>query len=76
MENLTFMGMAGAGPNMFLALGMLLANEPGAIDRFGGMTSGEKERLISYLRSDAVGDEEKSRIIEALNGLNDPELQF
>ena len=78
MEKKTFIGVGHnpEGPDLPLGFGMLLAQEPSAISRYGALTNEQKSSVIRYIQSGATGEDAKNRIENAVNGLRDGDLRF
>ena len=55
---------------MPLGLGMRLAQDTQASERFWKMTPEERDRLVHYVQGGATGDEAQERITEAVNMLH------
>lgn len=56
---------------MPLGLGMRLAQDTQASERFWDMSESERAELISYVQGGTTGDEAQERIVEAVNRLRD-----
>ena len=70
------MGRNPEGPDLPLGFGMLLAQEPEAITRYGELTNAEKSSVIHYIQSGATGEDAKNRIANAVYGLRDGNMGF
>ncbi len=64
------------GPDLPLGFGMLLAQEPTAVSRYGALTNEQKSSVIRYIQSGATGEEAKNRIANAVYGLRDGNMSF
>lgn len=64
------------GPDLPLGFGMLLAQEPEAVARYGRLTNQQKEAVIHYIQSGMTGEDAKNRIANAVYGLRDGNLGF
>ncbi len=64
------------GPHLPLGFGMLLAQEPEAISRYGALTNDQKASVIRYIQSGATGEDAKNRIANAVIGLRDGNMGF
>lgn len=77
-ENRPFIGVGHnpEGPDLPLGFGMLLAQEPSAITRYGQLTNEQKTSVISYIQSGATGEDARNRIANAVIGLRDGNMGF
>ena len=77
-DNKPFIGVGHnpEGPDLPLGFGMLLAQEPQAIARYGGLTNEQKANVIHYIQSGATGEDAKNRIATAVYGLRDGNTNF
>lgn len=64
------------GPDLPLGLGMLLAQDPKAMEAFGSMSNAQKSAMIGYIQGGATGKEAKERMTNALRRLHDNQLEF
>lgn len=64
------------GPDLPLGFGMLLAQEPEAIARYGALSNDKKASVIRYIQSGATGEDAKNRIANAVTGLRDGDMSF
>ncbi|MEA4897326.1 hypothetical protein ACH6CV_06850 [Bacillota bacterium Meth-B3] len=64
------------GPDLPLGLGMLLAQEPAAIDNFGKLDVAGKEAVVRYVQSGATGEDAQNRIAEAVVRLREGDTGF
>jgi uncharacterized protein YdeI (YjbR/CyaY-like superfamily) len=64
------------GPDLPLGFGMLLAQEPAAISRYGALTNDQKSSVIRYIQSAVTGEEARNRIENAVYGLRDGDMRF
>jgi hypothetical protein len=64
------------GPDLPLGFGMLLAQEPDAISRYGALTNEQKTQVIHYIQSGATGEDARNRIANAVIGLRDNDMGF
>ena len=64
------------GPDLPLGFGMLLAQEPDAISRYGALTNEQKTQVIHYIQSGATGEDARNRIANAVIGLRDNDMEF
>lgn len=73
MENSTFIGTGHNpdGPDLPVGLGMLLAQEPKAMQAFATMTNTQKESLIAQIQGGATGEEAKARVMQAVQQLKE-----
>ncbi len=70
------MGHNPEGPDLPLGFGMLLAQEPAAVSRYGELTNEEKSSVIRYIQSGVTGEDAKNRIADAVYGLRDGNMGF
>jgi len=70
------MGRNPEGPDLPLGFGMLLAQEPAAVTRYGQLTNEQKSSVIRYIQSGATGEDAKNRIANAVIGLRDGNMGF
>lgn len=64
------------GPDLPLGFGMLLAQEPEAVTRYGQLTNEQKSSVIRYIQSGVTGEDAKNRIANAVYGLRDGNMSF
>jgi len=64
------------GPDLPLGFGMLLAQEPDAISRYGALTNEQKTQVVHYIQSGATGEDARNRIANAVIGLRDNDMGF
>ena len=57
-----------------LGFGMQLAQQPGAMEKFGRMSQAEREALIAHIQASKTGTEAKNRIADAVTGLGNGQL--
>jgi len=72
MANSPFIGIGHnpEGVDLPLGFGMRLAQEPRAMDTFGSLDEGGKNRVVSYIQAASSGDDAKNRIETAVNSLS------
>lgn len=64
------------GPDLPLGFGMQLAQEPGAMKTFGGLSSEEKAALIRHIQSGTTGIEAQNLIADAVSQLKNNQINF
>lgn len=62
--------MNGKAPELPLGLGMALAQNTDALNRFGALTAERQSALVSYIQSATTGNDAKARIENVVRDLS------
>lgn len=62
------------GPDMPMGFGMLLAQDPHAVETYGKLEAHDKAAVIEYVQDVKTGDEAKAHIKNALNCLHNGQM--
>lgn len=62
------------GPDMPMGFGMLLAQDPQAVETYGKLDDRDKAAVIEYVQDVKTGGEAKAHIKNALNNLHNGQM--
>ena len=73
---MTFIGTGSnpEGPDLPLGFGMRLAQDPRALDIYGGLSAVQREKVIQYVQMSSDGEDAANRVAGAVLGLRDNNL--